>query len=51
MKLAIVKFVSSCQAKICNENFANNFLKTKANKKCFVVLKCTCKRATGAYSD
>ena len=29
--------VSRSQAKI-DENFANNFLKTKANNKCFVVL-------------
>ena len=26
-----------------NENFANYFLKTKANNKCFTLLKCTCK--------
>jgi len=31
--------VSRFQAKI-DENFANHFLKTKANK-CFIVLKCT----------
>ena len=24
------------------ENFTNYFLKTKANNKCFIVLKCTC---------
>ena len=34
--------VSSSQAKI-NENFANYFLKPKANNKCLIVLKCTCK--------
>ena len=34
--------VSRSQAKI-NENFANYFLKTKANNKCVIVLKCTCK--------
>ena len=32
---------SRSQAKI-NENFANYFLKTKANYKCFIVLKCAC---------
>ena len=26
-----------------DENFANYFLKTEANNKCFIVLKCTCK--------
>ena len=34
--------VSRSQAKI-DENFANYFFKTKANNKCFIVLKCTCK--------
>ena len=34
--------ISRSQAKI-NENFANYFLQTKANNKCFIVLKCTCK--------
>ena len=34
--------VSSSQAKI-DANFSNYFLKTKANNKCIVVLKCTCK--------
>ena len=34
--------ISRSQAKI-DENFANYFLKTKANNKCFIVLKCTYK--------
>ena len=34
--------VSNSQAKFY-ENFANYFLKIKATKKCFTVLKCTCK--------
>ena len=34
--------VSSSQAKI-NENLANYFFKTKANNKCYKVLKWTCK--------
>ena len=34
--------VSRSHAKIY-ENFANYFLKTKANNKCFIVLKCTYK--------
>jgi len=39
--LCDLKF-SRFQAKI-NENFANYFLNTKANNKCFILLKCTCK--------
>ena len=34
--------VSRFQAKI-DENFANFFFNTKANDKCFMLLKCTCK--------
>ena len=34
--------VSRSSAKI-DENFANYFLKTKANNKCLIVLKCTYK--------
>ena len=34
--------VSRSQGKIY-ENFANNFLKTKASNKCFMMLKCKCK--------
>ena len=37
--------VSRSYAKIY-KNFANYFLKTKANNKCFIVLKCTCKGLT-----
>ena len=37
----LLKFANS-QAKI-GENVANNFLKTKANNKCFMVIKCTYK--------
>ena len=33
--------VASSQAKT-DENFANYFLKTKANNKCFIVLNCIC---------
>ena len=33
--------VSRSQAKI-DKNFANYFFKTKANNKCFIVLKSTC---------
>ena len=33
--------VSSSHEKIA-ENFANNFLKTIANNKCLIMLKCTC---------
>ena len=40
---------SRSQAKI-NENFANYFLKTKANYKCFIVLKCML-RATENYKS
>ena len=42
--------VSRSQAKIY-ENFANYFLKTKANNKCFIVLKCTCKRLQKSKSE
>ena len=42
--------VSSSQAKI-DENFANYFLKTKANNKCFIVLKCTCKGLQKSISE
>ena len=34
--------ILSSQEKI-NNNFANSYLKTKANNTCFTVLKCTCK--------
>ena len=34
--------VSSSQAKIY-ENFVFSFFKSKANNKCFILLKCTCK--------
>ena len=42
--------VSRSQAKI-DENFANYFLKTKANNKCFIVLKCTCKGLQKSISE
>ena len=42
--------VSRSQAKI-DESFANYFLKTKANNKCFEVLKCTCKGLQKSISE
>ena len=42
--------VSSSQAKI-DKNFANYFLKTKANNMCFIVLKCTCKGLQQSISE
>ena len=42
--------VSRSQAKI-DENFANYFLKTKANKKCFKWLKCTCTGLQKSFSE
>ena len=42
--------VSRSQAKIY-ENFANYFLKTKANKKCVIVLNCTCKGLQKGISE
>ena len=45
----IVITITRCDVKIprfyakIEDNFDNYFLKTKANSKCFVVLKCTCK--------
>ena len=42
--------ISRSQAKI-NENFANYFLQTKANNKCFIVLKCTCKELQKSISE
>ena len=41
---------SRSQAKIY-ENFNNFFLKTKANNKCFIVLKCTCKGLQKSISE
>ena len=40
----------SSQAKI-DENFANYFLKPKANNKCFIVLKCTYKGIQKSISE
>ena len=42
--------VSNSQAKFY-ENFANYFLKIKANNKCFTVLKCTCKGLQKSISE
>ena len=42
--------VSDSHAKIY-ENFANYFLKTKANNKCFIVLKCTLKGLQKSISE
>ena len=42
--------VSRSQAGI-DENFANYFLKTKANNWCLIVLKCTCKGLKKSISE
>ena len=42
--------VSRSQTKIY-ENFANYFFKTKANNKCFIVLKCKCKGLQKSKSE
>ena len=42
--------VSRSHAKI-DESFANYFLKTKANNKCFIVLKCQRKRLQKSMSE
>ena len=42
--------VSRSQAKIY-ESFANYFLKTKANNKCFILVKCTCKELQKSISE
>ena len=42
--------VSNSGAKI-DENFANYFLKPKANTKCFMVQKCTCKGLKKSISE
>ena len=42
--------VLSSQAKI-DENFANYFLKTKANNECFIVLKFICKGLQKSISE
>jgi len=34
-----------------DENFANNFLKTKGNNKCCMGLKCTCKELQKSISE
>ena len=42
--------VSNSQGNI-SKNFANYFLKTKANTKCFTMLKCTCKGLQKSVSE
>ena len=55
--LDIVLMGTHCNLKVLRsrakiyENFANYFLKTEANRKCFIVLKCTCKGLKKSMSE